>query len=78
MLGTLRESFPDGYVQDGQELPPPPQALFDLQEKRNALALKYRDRLADRLGSKAFEQFDNFVKSKFAENFRSIGPERAR
>ena len=78
LLAELRESFPDGYVQDGQEVPPPPQALFDLQGERNALALNYRDRLADRLGSKAFEQFDNFVKSKFAENFQSIGPERAR
>ena len=77
LLATLRESFPDGHVQDGQEVPPPPQALFDLQGERNALALTYRDRLADRLGSKAFEQFDNFVKGKFAENFQSIGPERA-
>lgn len=77
LLARLRESVPDGHIQDGQEVPPPPQALFDLQGKRNALALTYRNRLADRLGSKAFEQFDNFIKEKFVKNFQSIGPEKA-
>jgi hypothetical protein len=78
LIAVLRKSFPDGWVRDGQEAPPPPQALLDLQGKRNALALTYRDRLANRLGSKAFEQFDDFVKGKFAKNFQSIGPEKAK
>lgn len=76
VLADFREQFPDGYVETGQEVPPPPPALAGLQEQRNATALNGRDKLASRFSSKTFQNFDEFVKTKFAENFQSLSPAR--
>lgn len=75
LLAQLREQFQDGEIPDGQFVPAPPPALADLQSQRNSIALQSRDKLANRLGKK-FEMFDGLVKTRFAANFQSLGPNR--
>lgn len=72
IIAQGRDLFPDGEVPNGQQVPPPPKELANLQKKRNDLALKYRDELSQLLGSKAFSNIDDFVHGNFAANFQSI------
>lgn len=71
LIAEAWEAFPDGVVPEGQNVSQPPE-LFGLQEQRNALALRYRDRLNDLFGSKRFGKFDVFVQGDFASKFQSI------
>lgn len=71
LIAEAWEAFPDGVVPEGQNVSQPPE-LFGLQAQRNALALRYRDRLNDLLGSKRFGKFDVFVQGDFASKFQSI------
>lgn len=73
IIGQIRAQFQDGWVNEGQQVPPPPTELATLQEQRNALALSYREKLQDSLGKENFESFDNFVQKNFAQNFQAIG-----
>jgi hypothetical protein len=50
----------------------PPAELVNLQEQRNALALRYRDRLKEALAADAFTRFDEFVQDDFASGFQVI------
>lgn len=75
LLAQLREQYQDGAIPDGQSVPAPPPGLEDLQNQRNSIALQSRDKLANRLGKK-FEMFDELVKTRFADNFQSLGPNR--
>lgn len=73
LIGQIRETFPDGIVPNGEQVPPPPKELENLQNKRNDLALEYRTRLEKSLGNK-FADFDNFMHGGFASNFQSVTP----
>lgn len=72
MVATFREQFPDGEIAAGQQVPPPPLELANLQTQRNAVALRNRDKLSSLLGV-TFAQFDSFVQLNFAGNFQSNG-----
>ncbi len=72
LITQIRESFPDGVIPEGQQVPPPPPELANLQDERNSAAIKYRDRLNELLGNARFADFDRFVQGSFAENFRAI------
>lgn len=73
LISQIRESFPDGEIPEGQQVPPPPPELSGLQDQRNALALNYREKLNDAFGKAAFESFDSFMHKKFAQSFQAIG-----
>ena len=46
--------------------------LTELQEERDNLALVYRDRLNELLGSRRFIQLDNFLQETFAANLQTF------
>lgn len=76
ILAQIREQFPDGQVPEGQSVPPPPAELANLQSQRNAVALEYRNRLENAIGSGKFKSFDGYVKNRFAANFDAVGSVR--
>lgn len=49
IISQFRQQFQDGWINEGQQAPPPPPELETLQEQRNALALTYRDNLKNLL-----------------------------
>jgi hypothetical protein len=73
IIAQIRQQFPDGIVPAGQEVPPPPAELANLQAQRNALAVTHWNNLSNALGSEAFESLDNFARQDFSQNFQAIG-----
>jgi hypothetical protein len=69
IIVQTRQKFPNGIVPRDQ---PPPPGLVHLQEQRDALALRYRDRLKESLGAEGFDKFDKFILSDFASRFRAV------
>lgn len=57
----------------GGDPPPPPPEIGELQQKRDELALSYRERLREALGEKVFAEFDRYVHEMFARNFQTAG-----
>jgi len=49
----------------GMAPPPPPQELLDLQERRDALALRYRDRLKTVVGDETYDRFKLCIDEEF-------------
>jgi hypothetical protein len=49
----------------GMAPPPPPQDLLDLQDQRDSLALRYRDRLKTQLGTTTYDRFKQFIDDEF-------------
>ncbi len=72
LISQIREAFPDGVVPDGQEVPPPPPELANLQNQRNSAALARRDQLEELFGKDKFTEFDKFIQGGFAANFQAI------
>ena len=72
LISQIREAFPDGVVPDGQEVPPPPPELANLQNQRNSAALARRSQLEELFGKNKFTEFDNFIQGGFAANFQAI------
>ena len=54
-----------------QDNPPPPE-LVELQNQKNDLALRYRDRLKENLGDETFAKIDRFITNEFASRFQVI------
>lgn len=71
VIEQLRQQYPVGSLPEG-ELIKPSQELLQLQEQRNKVALLYRDKLKDLLGEANFNEFDGFVKGKFALGIKVI------
>jgi hypothetical protein len=69
IIAQKRREFPNGVVPRDQ---PPPPALVNLQEQRNALALQFRDRLKESLGAEGFDKFDTFINGNFASHIRVV------
>lgn len=76
IIDNLRSQFPYNEIGEGQQVPPPPQALADLQSQRNSIVLGKRDKLAQALGSARFTDLDSYVKQDFAANFQAFGSPR--
>lgn len=72
IISQSRTAFPEGRVPAGSTVPEPPIALADLQEKRNLLALQFRDQLQKELGETVFQQFDQFIEQDFASGFQPL------
>ena len=81
LIAQGRRAFPDNIVPKRQIVPPPPEELATLQQQRNNLALQYRNRLSELLGSDKFKVLDSFVQGSFESNFQTVplsaGPPRS-
>jgi hypothetical protein len=64
IISAFRARFPKGVVPKGQTLPPPPPELKVMQEERNAIFLKARERLRAAFGEQEFNRFDEHVKTR--------------
>ena len=70
IIDNYHAQYPPGNLSEVP--PPPPQELLDLQEKRNAAALTYRDRLKTELGGD-FPHFTTFVDSEITAKLAAPG-----
>lgn len=73
ITANFREQYLYGEVPAGGEVAPPPAELGDLQNRRNEIVLRQRDKLSDLLGKAAFEKLDEFIHKDFASNFLANG-----
>lgn len=64
LIDAYRKQYPSGALPDGVTLPPPPAELDAMQQERDAIILRARDRLRAALGEAEFARFDAFVKSR--------------
>jgi hypothetical protein len=63
VIDAFRARYPVDDPQAGANLPPPPPELADMQQERNAIILRARDRLHAELGDVKYANFNAFVKS---------------
>ena len=70
IIDKFRAKYPGGKVPEGQPVPQAPAELAALQQERNAIILKGRDRLRATLGDEAFGRFDAFVHSQIAPKLK--------
>ena len=64
IIDDFHAKYPHGRLPDGIGPPQAPQELNDLQEKRNAKAIFYRDQLKTELGNDGYERFKMFVNNE--------------
>lgn len=69
IIAQARQSYAGGVVPRNQPLPA---ELVNLQEQRNTLVLKYRDRLKESYDSDGFDKLNGFIEDEFASQFESI------
>ncbi len=72
-IDAFKSRFPNGRMPPGQTPPPPPSELTVMQEQRNAIILRARERLQLKLGEQEFSQFEAFVNRRVASNISSVG-----
>jgi hypothetical protein len=58
--------------QKKQEIPLPSKELGLLQNQRNEIAIKYRDRLQTEFAGLDFEHFNNNIRQNFSKNLRAL------
>jgi len=62
IIDALKARYPDGKVPAGEQLPPPPPVLKKMQEQRDMIILRSRDRLSQAMGAHGFQQLNDFIK----------------
>jgi hypothetical protein len=70
IIEAARAQKPGGALSQGEAIPPPPQELAVLQQRRNAAIIGARDRLRTVLGDPAFQEFQGFVQDKVAPQIK--------
>ncbi len=65
LIDIFHAQYPPGKMPPGTAPPPPPKELLDLQDQRDAVSLRYRDRLKSRMGDEAYGQFKQFMDAEF-------------
>ncbi len=71
ILTARRANYPDGKLRAGQQPLPPSAELFALQREREAVVLRYRDRLRETFGPQAWEAFDQRVLARVRAGMRT-------
>lgn len=74
VIDAFRSRYPGGVVPRGERLPPPPPELKAMQEERNAIILRGRERVRATLGEREFGRFNEFVLRRFAA--KGLGEEK--
>lgn len=79
LIERLRARYPGGVVPAGEQLPPPPPELKELQRRRDYAVMRGRLRLRTTLGEHGFQQVEDFIKMNFAPDVRPVpvSPRRA-
>jgi hypothetical protein len=77
VLAEFRKQYPIGKLPEGVTLPPPPPELTQLQQERDAIILRARDRLHAAFGDEEFARFDSFVQSRVRAEIKPTGQNRA-
>lgn len=72
VIDAFKAQHPSGKIKAGEKLPPPPSELIPMQEERNAIILRARDRLRVAFGDEAFERFNHFVATRVASGIRPV------
>lgn len=63
-----------GRLQEGEALPPPPEELKSLQQRRNNLTMQAREHLRQAFGEQEFQKFDEFVKRHIGSKIKPVEP----
>lgn len=66
VIKAFRARYPNGIVSRGEKLSEPPPELNDMQQQRNAIFLRGRDRLRAAFGEREFARFHEFTMRRFA------------
>ena len=66
IITKAQANFPKGEVKSPEDLPPPPQELKELQQRKDDVVLRFRDVLKDGLGTQKFGEFNDFARQKIA------------
>ncbi len=74
IIAAFRARYPQRIIPPGESPPPPPAELRVLQEERNAIILRARDRLRQVLGEQAFNRLDEILKRSTSSNVRALSP----
>jgi hypothetical protein len=61
IIKETRAAFPNGKIKEGDVPPPLSNELIALQQQRQEIALRYRDRLQNLLGNEVFGQFSQDI-----------------
>jgi hypothetical protein len=77
IINDFRKRFPPGKLPPGVKLPPPPPELTQMQEERDAMILRARDRLRVALGEAEFQRFEGFVTSRVASGITPVVLQRS-
>src|SRR6185503_18081266 len=72
VIDAFRALHPDGQLAQGETLPPPPDEIKTLQEERNAIILRAKERLSKAFGKEDFQNFDLFVQRSIASKIQSL------
>jgi hypothetical protein len=76
VIAEFRKQYPVGTLPEGVTLPPPPPELTQLQQERDAIILRARDRLHAAFGDEEFARFDSFVQSRIGAAIKPAGQNR--
>ncbi len=77
VIAEFRKQYPIGKLPDGVTLPPLPPELAQLQQERDTIILRARDRLHGAFGDQEFARFDSFVQSRIKAGIKPTGQNRA-
>jgi hypothetical protein len=71
IIETIRANFAQTQQLPDKKIIEPPAELKELQNKREALALRYRDHLRDSFGPEQFQNFQNFVEQNMRKAIKA-------
>jgi hypothetical protein len=66
IISAFKVRFPPGRLPPGVKLPPPPPELKLMQQERDAMILRARERLRLALGEEEFQRFEGYVTRRVA------------
>jgi hypothetical protein len=72
IIEGAREKHKHGRLQEGEALPPPPEELKSLQQRRNNLTMQAREHLRQAFGDEGFQKFDEFVKRHIGSRIKPV------
>jgi hypothetical protein len=71
IISAFKVRFPPGRLPPGVKLPPPPPELKQMQEERDAMILRARERLRLSLGEDEFQRFEGLVTRQVAASIET-------
>lgn len=72
LIEKYKAQFPGGKVPKGEKLRPPPPELSQMQEERNAMILRAKERLHVAFGDLDFENYIDFLRREFTPTIRPM------